>query len=177
MSQKGPPEPAAHRFEFLLCCRRILIATQPVRRLIFLDLRKTANRRIEAVVGVVVVALADLAQQDGSSAGLNRKIMIQALINENAFTGFQTDLRPGRNGIAFAVGVDFPVRFIIDFFIRKTIVHPDQYVAAAAVDDVLSLEPVEMVRCVLPFPQIQQLFRIDLRILVRHGTISVANRE
>ena len=55
-------------------CRRILIAEQPVRQLIFLDLRKTANRRIEAVVGVVVVALADLAQQDGTSAGLNRKM-------------------------------------------------------------------------------------------------------
>ena len=103
--------------------------------------------------------------------------MIQALVNENAFTGFQTDLRSGRNGIAFTVGVDFHVRFIIDFFVWKTIVDADQYVAAAAVDDVLGLEPMEMIRCVLPFLQVQQLFRIDLRILVRHGTISVADRD
>ena len=130
-----------HQF-FLIChlfCLRILVAEQTVRCFILLDLRESSHLLIETVIHVIVVALADLTQQDGTSAGLNRKIMIQPLINENAFTRFQPDLRSGRNGIAFAVGVDFHVRFIIDFFVWKTIVDADQYVAAAAVDDVLHL--------------------------------------
>ena len=40
-------------------CSRILVAEQAVGRLILLDGGKAAHRRIEAVVGIVIVALAD----------------------------------------------------------------------------------------------------------------------
>ena len=45
------------------CQSEILIAQQTVRRFVFFDLREAADRRDEAVVGVVVAALADLAEQ------------------------------------------------------------------------------------------------------------------
>ena len=50
----------------VLFCGRILVAQQAVRRLVLFDLRETAHGRIEPVIGVVVVALADLAEQHGA---------------------------------------------------------------------------------------------------------------
>ena len=45
----------------VLCCR-IFVAEQAVRGFILFDFRKTSDRRIEAVIRIVVVALADLTQ-------------------------------------------------------------------------------------------------------------------
>ena len=71
--------------------------------------------------------------------------------------------------------MDRHVGFIINFFIGKRIVDPDQHVTAAAVDDVLGLIPVEVVGGVLALLEVQQLFRVDLGILVRHGAVAVAD--
>ena len=43
-------------------CSRILVAEQPVGWLVLLDLGEAAHGRVKAVVGVVIVALADFAQ-------------------------------------------------------------------------------------------------------------------
>ena len=50
-----------------------------------------------------------------------------------------------------------------------------QDISTATVDNILCLKPVEMVRAVLPLFHIEQLFRIDLRILFRQLPVSVAD--
>ena len=45
------------------------------------------------------------------------------------------------------------VRFIVDGLVLFGIVHANEYVAAAAVDDILGLEPVEVVGGILSFFQ------------------------
>ena len=103
--------------------------------------------------------------------------MVQVLRDVNALARGQTDLRTGWDGICLAVAVDSYVGDLVDGLVGQAVVDADEHVAAAAVDDVLGLVPVEMVRGILAFLHVEQLFRIDLRILVRHGTISVANRD
>ena len=67
------------------------------------------------------------------------------------------------------------VRFIVDGLVLFGIVHANEYVAAAAVDDILGLEPVEVVGGILSFFQKQELFGVDLGVLVRKFAVSVAD--
>lgn len=76
----------------VFCCR-VFVAEKSVGRLVLLDFRETADRRVEAVVGVVVVALADLAEQDGAGAGLDGEVVVQVLRDVDALARGQTDLR------------------------------------------------------------------------------------
>ena len=86
MTKTGRPagRPARLFFRFSLTGRRVFTAQQTVRRFVLLDGWKTADRRIEPVVCVVVVALADLPQEDGAGPWLHGKIVVQALRNKNA---------------------------------------------------------------------------------------------
>ena len=121
------------------CQSEILIAQQTVRRFVFFDLREAADRRVEAVVGVVVAALADLAEQNGAGARLDREVVVHSLRDPEAFARTQTDLRARGNRALQAVAVDGHVGLIINFFIRQAVVHADEAVTAAAVDNVLGL--------------------------------------
>ena len=103
--------------------------------------------------------------------------MVKILLHMYALPGSQADLRAGGDRIGPAVGVDGHIGDIVDFLVGKAVVHPDQAVAAAPVDDVLCLEPVEMVGGVLSLLEIQQLFRIDLGILVGQAAVAVAERD
>ena len=120
-----------------LLCRRILVAEQPVGRLVLLDGGEAAHRRVEAVIRVVVVALADLSQEDRPAAGLHREVVIQPLLDMDALAGGQADLRPGVDGVGAPIGVDGDVGLIVDLLVRQGVIDADQDVAAAAVDDVL----------------------------------------
>ena len=73
--------------------------------------------------------------------------------------------------------MDGHVGDFVDGLVGQAVVDADEHVAAAAVDDVLGLVPVEMVRGILAFLHVEQLFRIDLRILVLHGAIAVADGD
>ena len=73
--------------------------------------------------------------------------------------------------------VDGDVAFIVDLLVGQGVIDPDQHIAAAAVDDVLGLVPVEMVWGILPFLHVEQLLGVDLRILVLHGAIAVADGD
>ena len=159
------------------CQSEILIAQQTVRRFVFFDLREAADRRVEAVVGVVVAALADLAKQDGAGARLDREVVVHSLRDPEAFARTQTDLRARGNRALQAVAVDGHVGLIINFFIRQAVVHADEAVTAAAVDNVLGLVPVEMVRGHLALLQIQQLLCVDLRIFFRLRAAAVADGD
>ncbi len=88
-----------------LSCLRILIAQQTVGSLVFFDGGETAHRRIEAVVGVVIVALAHFTQQHRTSALLHGKIVVHKLLHVDALTGFQTNNAAGRNGISTSIGM------------------------------------------------------------------------
>ena len=93
---------------------RILVAEQAVRRFIFFDLRETTHRRIEAIVGVVVVALADFAQKNSAGTGFDLEIMIHVLLDMDALTRRQAHLRSGRNRIGSAIAVDGHIGFAVD---------------------------------------------------------------
>ena len=136
-----------------------------------------ADGGIKAVVGVVVVALADFAEQDGAGAGLDVEVVVQVLRDVNALARGQADLRAGRDGICLAVAVDSHVGDLVDGLIGQAVVDADEHVAAAAVDDVLGLVPVEMVCSHLSLFQIQQLFRVDLRIFFRLCAAAVTDGD
>ena len=82
---------------------------------------------------------------------LHFKIVVQILLNKNGLAGHQADLRSGRNGIGTAIGMDGDFRFIVNGLIGMGVIHPDQHIAAAPVDDILSFEPVEVVGRILTF--------------------------
>ena len=95
----------------------------------------------------------------------------------DAFSRCQADLCAGRHCVSASVGMYRHIGLIIDLFIFQRIVHTDQHVAATAVDDILCLKPVEMIRRILTFLQVQKLLCIYLGIFVRHGTIAVTNGD
>ena len=93
----------------------------------------------------------------------------------DALAGGQANLRSCRNGVGAPVGVDGNIAFIIHFLIGQAVIHPNEHISAAPVDDVLGFIPVEMVGRILPFLQIQQLFGVYLGIFFRHLAIAVAD--
>ena len=118
-----------------LLCRRILVAEQPVGRLVLLDGGEAAHRRVEAVIRVVVVALADLSQEDRPAAGLHREVVIQPLLDMDALAGGQADLRPGVDGVGAPIGVDGDVGNLVDTLALQLLILYLMEVCAAAVDD------------------------------------------
>ena len=142
-----------------------------------LDSGEAADRRVEAVVRLVVVALAHLAQQHRPGAGLDLEIVVEVLPDVDALARREAHLRARGDGVAVPVGLHEHGGVVVDLLVRQTVVDPDQHVAAAPVDDVLGLVPVEVVGAVLPLLEIQQLFRVDLGILFRQGAAAVADRD
>ena len=63
----------------------IFIAQESIRGFVFFYCRETSHWRIESVVGVVVITLADLTQQDRATSWFNRKIVIQPLLDKDTF--------------------------------------------------------------------------------------------
>ena len=125
---------------------RILVAEEAVGGLVLFDGGEAAHRRVEAVVRVVVVALAHFAEKDVAGAGLHAEVVVEALRDVDAFAGGEADLRAGGDGVGVPVGVDRHVGLVVDLLVREGVVDADEDVAAAAVDDVLGLVPVEVVR-------------------------------
>ena len=73
--------------------------------------------------------------------------------------------------------MDRHVGIIVDLFIRQTVVDADQRVAAAAVDDILGFEPMEMVCRRLAFLEVEQLFCINLGVFICHFAVAVADGD
>ena len=73
--------------------------------------------------------------------------------------------------------MDLHVGLVVNFFVRQAVVYADEAVAAAAVDDVLRLVPMEVIRGILPLFHVQQLLGVDLRILVLHGAVAIADGD
>ena len=95
----------------------ILVAEQAVGRLVLLDFWEAADWGIEAVIRIVVVALADLAQQNSAGTGFDLEIMIHVLLDMDALTRRELHLRSSRHGIGSAVAVDGHIGFAVDGFI------------------------------------------------------------
>lgn len=76
--------------------------------------------------------------------------MVEELLDVDGLAGCQTNLCSGRNSVGSTIGMNSDITFIVDGFVRLGIVHPDQYISTAAVDDILRLIPVEMVGRILP---------------------------
>ena len=81
---------------------------------------------------------------------------------------------PGGDGIGAAVGMDGDVGDIVDLLVGQGVVHANQHIAAAPVDDVLHLVPVEVDRGSLPFADDHDLFAVGFAVACR---IAVADRE
>ena len=125
----------------------------------------------------IVVALADLPQEHRAGTGFYFEIVIQVLGDENALARGQPDLGTGGDGIGPAIGMNGHVAFVVDGLIRLGIVHPDQHISAAPVDDILGFIPVEVVGGILALLQVQQLLGVDLGILFLHGLAAVADGD
>ena len=72
--------------------------------------------------------------------------MVQILLDVDALPRGQTDLAPRRDGVGSPVGVNRDVRLVVDGLVRQAVVDADQDIAAAAVDNVFGLVPVEVIR-------------------------------
>ena len=155
---------------------RILVAEQAVRRFILLDFWEATHGWIEAVVGIIVVALATLTEQDSTRTRFDLEIVIHILLDMDAFTRRELYLRPGRNGVGSAVAVDSHVGFFANGLVGQAVVDADEDIAAA-VDDVLGLVPMEMIWGILSLFHVQQLLGVDLWILVGHFAVAVADRD
>ncbi|OLA06084.1 MAG: hypothetical protein BHW19_05030 [Eubacterium sp. 38_16] len=103
--------------------------------------------------------------------------MVQVLLNVDGLAGSQADLGSGGDGISPAVSMDGDIAFIVDGLVGVGIVHPDQHVSAAPVDDVLGLVPVEVVGGILSLFQEQQLLGVDLGVFFPHGLAAVADGD
>lgn len=132
-----------------LRCRRVFIAQKTVWRLVFLNFRETTYWRLEAVVGIVIVTLADFSDQDCTCSRFYFKIMVHSLHNADAHSRFQADLRACRNYSGLSVDMDCHIILLINRLIRQRIKNTDQDVSTASVDDILHLVPVKMIRSVL----------------------------
>ena len=157
--------------------RGVLGAEQTVRRFVLLNGREAAHGRVEAVVLGIVIALADLAQQHVARTRLHLEIVVQVLLNVDGLAGGQADLGSGGDGVSPAVSMDGDIAFIVDGLVGVGIVHPDQHVSAAPVDDVLGLVPVEVVGGILSLFQEQQLLGVDLGVFFPHGLAAVADGD
>ena len=73
--------------------------------------------------------------------------------------------------------MDGDIAFIVDGLVGVGIVHPDQHVSAAPVDDVLGFVPVEVVGGILSLFQEQQLLGVDLGVFFPHGLAAVADGD
>ena len=166
-----------HPSSLFLLSFGILSAKQTIRSFVLFNGGESTHGRIKAVIASIVIALADFAQQNRTGTWLHFKVVVQILLNEDGFTRSQTDLGSCGNRISTTIRMDGNVGFIVDRFIGIGVIDPDQYIAAASVDDILGLEPMEMVRRILAFFQVQQLFRINLGILVGHLLMTVADRN
>ena len=71
----------------------ILVAEQTIGGFIFFNLREASDGRVEAVIRIIVVALADLAKQDGAGALFHGKVVVHPLRDPEAFARTQPDLR------------------------------------------------------------------------------------
>ena len=103
--------------------------------------------------------------------------MVHILLDMDALTGSQLDLGACGHSERTAIHVDSNIRFIVNLLVGKRIVNTDQAVAAATVDNILGLEPMEMVGGILALLQIQKLFRIDLGVFLRHMAVAVADGD
>jgi hypothetical protein len=93
----------------------------------------------------------------------------------DALSGGQSDLGARGDSIGAAICMDGDGRFIVNGLVRMGVVHPDEYIAAAPIDDILSFEPMEVIGGILAFLQIKQLLGIDLRILIGHIPVAVTD--
>lgn len=134
----------------LLRCR-IFVTEQTVSFFILLNFGEPPDRRIESVVSVVIVALADLAQKNSSRSRLDLEIMVHILLNVDTLARCQAYLCPSRHRVRPAVAVDGQIRFAVNGLVGQAVIDPNEDVTTAAIDNVFGLVPVEMVRGILPF--------------------------
>ena len=69
--------------------------------------------------------------------------MVHVLLYMDALAGSQLHLGAGRHSEGAAIHMNGNIGLVVDFFVGQAVVNPDQAVAAAAIDDILSLVPVE----------------------------------
>lgn len=137
-------------------------------RLVLLDAGEASAGVVEAVVHVVVVGLGDLADQ--AIAALGPEAVVLAGMQGDALAHVHLHALARRNLIGAAVLVDGH-RGVQHLAVGAGIVALEHQRAAAAVDDVLHLLPVEMVGRDLSLLGDEQLLRIGLDV---PGIIEVA---
>ena len=72
----------------------------------------TSPGRLEAVVRVVVVALADLPQQNRAGALFHGEVVVQPLLDVDALAGGEAHPRSRRDNVGTAIGVDGDVGLV-----------------------------------------------------------------
>ena len=102
---------------FLSSGFRIFVAKKPVRRFVLFYRGESSDRRIEPVVGVVVIALRDLADQYRAGPFFDLEIVIESLLDGDALARCKAYLCARRDRVCAAVGMDLDIAFLVDGFI------------------------------------------------------------
>ena len=106
-------------------CFRVFVAKKTIGGFVLINFGESSNGRKKPIVAVVVVALADLAEQYGTCAGFDLKIVVEPLGNKEAFTGAKADLGAGGNGQFKTVFMNGDIRFVINLLVGEGIIDTD----------------------------------------------------
>lgn len=121
------------------------------------------------------ISLTDFPQQHRTASFFHREVVIHILLNMCALARSQSALGTCRYRICTVICMYLYIGSVIDLIIEQVVIDSDQNITAASINDVFCFVPMEMIGRLLSHFQIQQLFRIDLWVLVCHGSIAVAN--
>lgn len=84
---------------------RVLVAEQPVCRLVFLDRWKSSDWLIKAVVILIIITHGNFSEQNISRTFLYMKIMIEIRLDCDTFSRYQSHTCSRRNSIGSSVTV------------------------------------------------------------------------
>ena len=100
---------------------RIFVTEQTVSFFVLLNFGEPPDGRIESVVSVVIVALADLAQKNSPRSRLDLEITVHILLNVDALARCQFFLRFSRHRVRPAGAVDGHIRFAVNGLVGQAV--------------------------------------------------------
>ena len=100
---------------------RIFVTEQTVSFFVLLNFGEPPDGRIESVVSVVIVALADLAQKNSPRSRLDLEIMVHILLNVYDIARCHAYLRNSRQRVRPAVALDGHIRFAVNGLVGQAV--------------------------------------------------------
>ena len=131
------------RWKYLLVfCRGILCAEQYVRSLVLLNGRETSLRFQKVIIGIIIIAFGNFADQCLSASRLYNKFMIIIRIEGKGLAGSKEDFLTGLHIIITSVFADQNVR-VRRFTIFGGVPEPEYQISSASVNNIFHFVPME----------------------------------